>query len=207
MDRTLAGLACDYVTSDNYAGAHAATKHLVELGHRRIAFLSLPILRLLPVAERLRGYREALRDAGLTPMKPWLVGTTNQEIGYRYALSAYSNAAGQEIEEIARYLKTPPCPTAIFAMSDIVAMQALKAANLVGLRVPDDLSVASFDDVDIAAHLMVPLTTVAQDTYGLGRRAAELLIERIEGYNGPPRQQSMATQLRVRASTAPPSRA
>jgi LacI family transcriptional regulator len=72
---------------------------------------------------------------------------------------------------------------------------------LLGLRAPDELAVVGFDDMDLAAHLEVPLTTVAQDTYALGRGAAKLLIERIEGYAGPPRQQKIPTQLKVRAST------
>jgi DNA-binding LacI/PurR family transcriptional regulator len=86
-----------------------------------------------------------------------------------------------------------------------MALQALKAASQVGLRVPDDLAVVGFDDTVLLAHLEVPLTTVAQDAFGLGQQAAELLIERIEGYNGPPRQKLLPTQLRVRASTTIPA--
>ncbi|MFQ5855632.1 MAG: GntR family transcriptional regulator [Anaerolineae bacterium] len=205
IDRTLKGLVCDYVTSDNYAGAYAATKHLVELGHRRIVFLSRPILQLLPIAERLRGYRQALHDAGLTPLEPWLVGTADQEMGTGYVLRTYSDANSQDIEEIARYLENPQRPTAIFAMNDLMAIQALKAASRVGLRVPQDLSLVGFDDIDLATYLGVPLTTVPQDTFALGRRAAELLIERIEGYNGPPRREVLPTRLKIRASTAPPA--
>lgn len=205
MDRTLRGLVCDYVISDNYTGAYAVTEHLAGLGHRRIAFLSRPILQLLPIAERLRGYREALQNAGLTPLEPWLVGTADREMGTGYALRSYNAASSQEIEQIARYLKDPQRPTAIFAMNDLMAMQALKAANLAGLRVPDDLSLAGFDDMDVVSHLEVPLTTVAQDTFALGRRAAELLIERIEGFSGPPRREVLPTRLRVRASTGPPA--
>jgi DNA-binding LacI/PurR family transcriptional regulator len=78
---------------------------------------------------------------------------------------------------------------------------------LAGVTIPADLSVVGFDDMDLVAHLEIPLTTVAQDAFALGRRAAELLIERIEGYSGPPRQELLATQLKVRASIAPPARA
>ncbi len=90
-------------------------------------------------------------------------------------------------------------------MNDLMAIQALKAASLVGLRVPDDLSLVGFGDIDIATHFEVPLATVPQDTFVLGRRAAELLIERIEGYDGPPRVEVLPTQLKVRASTASPA--
>ena len=206
VDRTFNGLACDYVTSDNYAGAYAAVEHLVSLGHRRIAFLSRPILQLSTIAERFRGYQAALRDAGLTPLEPWLVGAANQEMEIIFALRCYSDATSPEIEQIARYLRAPQRPTAIFAMNDMMAMQAMKAASLVGLRVPEDLSLVGFDDEGIVITLLdVPLTTVAQDAVALGRQAARLLIERIEGYDGPPRGEVVPTQLRVRASTAPPS--
>ena len=205
MDRTLPSLNCDCVASDNYAGGYDAVKHLADLGHQRIAFLSRPILQLSTIAERFRGYQKALQDAGLTPLQPWLVGTVDQELSTRPALRAYSSGVGPEIEQIARYLESPERPTAIFATNDLMALQALKAASQVGLRVPDDLAVVGFDDTDILAHLEVPLTTVAQDIFDLGRQAAELLIERIEGYNGPPRQKLLPTQLRVRASTIIPT--
>ena len=206
VDRTFNGLTCDYVTSDNYAGAYAAVEHLVGLGHRRIAFLSHPILQLLTVAERLRGYRQALRDAGLTPLEPCLIGAPNREVVITHALHSYSHATSPEIEQIARCLQAPQRPTAIFAMNDMMAMQAIKAAGLVGLRVPQDLSLVGFDDEGIVNTLLdVPLTTVAQDAVAMGRRAAEFLIERIEGYDGPPRREVIPTQLRVRASAAPPA--
>ena len=205
MDRTLPSLNCDSVTSDNYTGGYQAVKHLVGSGHERIAFLSRPILQLSTIAERLRGYQQALQEAGLTPLQPWLVGTVDRELTVRLALDAYSSGVGPEIEQIAQYLESSQRPTAIFAMNDLMALQALKAASQIGLRVPDDLSVVGFDDMDIVAHLEVPLTTVAQDVFGLGEQAAKLLIERIEGYKGPRRQETLPTQLRVRASTTVPA--
>jgi GntR family transcriptional regulator of arabinose operon len=205
VDRTFNGLTCDYVTSDNYAGAYAAVEHLLELGHRRIIFLSPSILQLSTVAERLRGYQDALKDADLTPLEPWLVGAVNREMRISVALRSFSDAAGPDVEQIARYLESPQRPTAIFAMNDMMALQAIKAAGLVGLRVPQDLSLVGFDDESIVNTLLdVPLTTVAQDAVAMGRRAAEFLIERIEGYNGPPRGEVIPTELRVRASTASP---
>ena len=204
IDRTLKGLEYDYVISENYAGAYTATEFLVKLGHKRISFLSQPILRLITVAERLRGYRQAVKDAGLKPLDPVLVGTPNLELMAEDIIPTLSASSSKEIEQIARYLAEPDRPTAIFAMNDLVAMQALKAANLAGLRVPDHLSIVGFDDMDIVAHLEVPLTTVSQDTSYMGRRAAELLFERVEGYNGPPRREVIPTHLQIRASTKSP---
>jgi DNA-binding LacI/PurR family transcriptional regulator len=203
LDRTLPTLNCDCVTSDNYTGGYNAVKHLLGLGHKRIVFLSRPILQLSTIADRLRGYQRALQAANLTPLQPWLVGTVDQELTTPSALSAYSSGVGPEIGQITRYLASSERPTAIFAMNDLMALQALKAASQMGLRVPHDLAVVGFDDIDIAAHLDVPLTTVAQDIVGLGEQATKLLIERIEGDKGSPRQETLPTQLRIRASTTP----
>lgn len=145
-----------------------------------------------------------LRDANLPPQDPWLVGSENQEMDYKYSKAYRAKVANQEIEQIVEYLKKTPQPTAIFAMHDQVASLALRAAKVIGLRVPDDLSIVGFDDQDIATHLDVPLTTVAQDGFTIGERAAKLLIERIEGDDSPPRQEIVDTQLIIRASTAPP---
>ena len=208
MDRAIEGLACDYAISDNYAGAYAATKHLIELGHQKIAFLSQPSLQLRPLAERLNGYRQALQDAGLSPLAPWLIGVSDQDISSRYALRGYDyeEATSQESLQIVERLEASQRATAIFAMNDLLARQAFNAARLAGLNVPDDLSLVGYGDCEFADHLAVPLTTIVQDTLNLGKRAAELLIERIEGFEGPPRKEMLPTHLKVRNSTAlPPS--
>lgn len=205
MDRSVPGLKCDHVTSDNYTGAYRATEHLIRIGHDRIVFLSRPLLRLSTIADRLRGYRQALRDAGLEPQEPWLIAASQKETGEQYTLRLYSSAATSfETEAVARRLRGPDRPTAIFAMNDLTALLAYKAAIQAGLAVPDDLSLVGFDDMDFVTLLPTPLTTVAQDAFALGRRAAELLVERVEGYGGPPRSELIPTQLKVRASTAPP---
>jgi DNA-binding LacI/PurR family transcriptional regulator len=208
MDRTLPGLVCDSVASDNYAGAYAATKHLIELGHRRIVFLTRPLLELSTIADRLRGYRDALRAAGYAPQEPWCIEPGLEEQGEQYALHQYSSVGtNNEMATIAEQLSEPQSPTAIFAMNDLTALLAENAASLAGLSVPRDLSIVGFDDMDFVTFLPVPLTSVAQDALGLGKRAAELLIERIEGYDGPPRAELLPTQLKVRATTCPPSNA
>jgi LacI family transcriptional regulator len=119
-----------------------------------------------------------------------------------YALHAYTAGKGEDINQIRRYLQQPARPTAIFTMNDLIALQVLKAASQAGVRIPQDLMLVGFDNMDITAHVEIPLTTVTQDCFTLGRRAAELLIERIEGYKGPPRQEVVPTQLEIRASTS-----
>jgi GntR family transcriptional regulator of arabinose operon len=208
VDRTVEGLACDFVTSDNYGGAYAAVEHLLGLGHERIAFLSHPVNYVSTVAERWRGYRDAMRDAGLAVHDPWLVGQPGRETCSRIGVEGDADDHDRDVEEIAHYLKSAQCPTAIFAVNDSMTIRALKAARMLGMVVPEDLSLVGFDDdAIIGALLDLPLTAVGQDAQGIGKRAAELLIERIQGYSGSRREESLPTELKVRGSTvAPPVR-
>jgi LacI family transcriptional regulator len=165
--------------------------------------MARPHLNLLPIAERLRGYRQAMHDAGLEPLEPLLIGA-QQEIGTDYALRSYTNASGEDIQQIRQYLVSPQRATAIVAMNDLMALQTLRAAELAGVKVPQALSVVGFDDMDFVSHLEVPLTTILQDPFALGQEAARLLLQRMEGTNVKPRQVILPTRLVVRASTAPP---
>lgn len=205
MDRAFPYLEADCVLAENVGGARAATEHLIELGHQQIAFLARPHLHLLPITERLAGYRQALRDAGLEPLSPLLVGAPD-ESGTGYTLHAYTNASGAEIEALRAALTRPDRPTAIFAMNDLMALMALKAATLEGLAVPGALSIVGFDDLDVVSQLEVPLTTVAQNPLEMGAAAAQLLLERLAGYRGAPRQRRLPTHLRVRGTSGPPTK-
>jgi DNA-binding LacI/PurR family transcriptional regulator len=181
-------------------------QHLLDLGHERIAFLSRPILHLSTIAARWRGYQDTMRAAGLAPLEPWLVGLPGQELTMSVALGHGSSAHSQDVEEILQGLGVKPRPTAVFAINDVMAVVLLKAARASGLEVPRDLSLVGFDDVPIITSLFdVPLTTVTQDAQAMGKRAAELLFERIQGYNAPGRRELLPTRLKVRASTAPPA--
>ncbi len=177
---------------------------MIDLGHEAITFLTCQILDLLPIAERYRGYQVALTDAGFSPLKPWLVGNPNREISSAYALQGYTTDNNPLVRQITNYLtENAGKITAIFAMNDNVALLALKAAQIAGLHVPDDISIIGYDDIDIAPYLPTPLTTVAQNAFAIGEQAAELLIERIEGwYSGTPRSVAIPTRLQVRASTS-----
>jgi DNA-binding LacI/PurR family transcriptional regulator len=207
VDRTFDGLACDLVTSRNYEGAYSLMEHLIALGHRHIVFLSHRALSLGPVADRLRAYRDALRAYDLPVYEPWLIGTTlTEEFTGDQARAIYFSEAHRspELERIVQhYQNTRPRPTAIFGVNDYIAMIGLRAASLLHLRVPVDLSIAGFDNIDVSAYLEVPLTTVAQDIYTIGSRAAHLLLDRIAEPDAPTRIEYVATQLKRRASTAP----
>jgi len=206
VDRSIDGLSCDFVTSENYLGARSAVQHLLELGHRKIAFLSRPILFLSTITERLRGYQDAMRSAGVEPLEPMLAGHAREELGTRSVLRDGGTALVQDIDTIAGHLNSVERPSAIFAANDIMAIQAMKVARMLGLRVPQDLSIVGFDDdVFFTSLLDVSLTTVAQDAQRMGHRAAELLIERIQGYDGAAREERLPVVLKVRDSVAPPA--
>jgi DNA-binding LacI/PurR family transcriptional regulator len=205
MDRQIYGIDCDCVTSDNYGGAQAAVQHLIDLGHRDIVYVSHHEMEILPVAERYRGYRDTMQEAGLLPQAPWLIGQQDQEIATMQALRSVINSESPEVLQIRDLmLRATPRPTALVAVNDCVAVVASCAMKMLNLRVPEAISIAGFDDIDLAAHLEVPLTTVAQDFLTIGKRAMQLLIDRLDGYAGSTCCEVIPTQLRIRHSTGMP---
>jgi LacI family transcriptional regulator len=177
------------IEADNVGGARAATQHLIELGHRRIAHVRG---REDLVSARLReqGYREALEAAGI-PFDPTLVRVG----GYR---AAETTDAAREL------LSLPERPTAIFSANDLSAIRVVEVAGELGLRVPEDVSVAGFDNVPEAANATPPLTTVAQPLHQMGAEAVRLLLGLLSGDTHEEHLRLPAT-LVVRASTAPPA--
>ena len=177
------------VGATNWGGGLAATRHLVKLGHRRIAVIGGPAGVLCGRA-RIDGYRAALDAAGL-PFEPDLVrdGTFRHAGGYE---------AGSTL------LALPDRPTAIFAGSDEQAFGVIEAARVAGLAVPRDLSVVGFDDLPIARWAAPPLTTVRQPLAEMGRVAAQLLEALIAGREPDAYHVELATALVVRSSTAAP---
>ena len=191
--RTVDDRRSDTVTIDNESAGRQATNYLLDLGHRRIAFVA-GRRDLSTVRERLAGYEAALCERGITP-DPGLV--CHVEIEPEAATRATSQLlAGHDR------------PTAVFTYNDLMAVGALVAIRASDLRVPDDVSLVGHDDILYAPYLQVPLTTVAQPTRELAETAARLLIERLRGDDAPPRRVVLQPRLVVRASTAaPPSRA
>lgn len=174
------------ITIDNYSGANAMVRHLGELGHTRVAFIKGPE-RNADAAERLRGYRQGMRQiGGGTPVELEFAGEFSEESGFAAATSI---------------LALDQRPTAIFAANDAMAVGALSAIAGSGLAVPADISVVGFDDIPIARYLAPPLTTVKVNIAELGRRAFEAVIESVErGAQGAPRQECIPTSLVVRQS-------
>lgn len=178
------------IGATNWQGGLTATRHLVELGHRRIAMIGGPDGVLCSRA-RIDGYRTALETAGLA-FDPALVrrGDFHVRSGYR---------------ELASLLTLPDRPTAVFAGSDLQALGVYEAARDAGLRIPDDLSVIGFDDLPVARWLTPELTTIRQPLQEMAAAGARLAISLARGTHPESHRLELATSLVVRQSTAAPA--
>ena len=180
--------AGDVIESDNALGGRLAAEHLLELGHRRIAFLSGPAEHLHTI-ERLRGAREAVSEAGVE------LEVRHGDFGYR---SGYE--AGRA------WFSLPPAerPTAVICANDAMALGALCAAAEAGVRVPADLSVTGYDDIPQARYTVPPLTTVAQPLDEMAREAIDRLLVRVgpKAERPEPVRRVYPVKLVVRNSTA-----
>jgi GntR family transcriptional regulator, arabinose operon transcriptional repressor len=203
MDRKIPGFDCDCVTSDNYGGALALMRHLIEFGHNRIVFLTHDVVEIFPVMERYRAYCEALEEAGLQATEQWVIGQHGEEISASYALRSSVDKKSLELQQIKDYMTTTnPLPTAIFALNDWLAVLAIQAMKQLEINIPDAISIAGFDDIDLAIHLAVPLTTVAQNPFAIGKRAAQLLLDRLTTPATSSKLEVIPTELRIRSSTS-----
>ncbi len=187
------------IQADDVAGAQKAVRHLVALGHRRIAYVGETLdqnpFRFQPIGDRYRGYRLALEEAGLD---------------YRPEYHRQGKYGWREARRLTHdLLDLPEPPTAVFAYSDAMAFGVMEAAQQRGVDVPAGLSVIGFDDVEIAQHFR--LTTVRQMLYESGARGAELLLETMDSEDVLGRQVSsiphlvLPTELVTRSTTAPPA--
>jgi GntR family transcriptional regulator of arabinose operon len=196
IDRYLVGHTFDAVISDNLGGAYAAVRHLLEQGHRRVAFVSTDNLSTTSVAERLQGYRQALVDAGVEPD----ASLQYTKLPVAAAWPAPDAASEKNARRIAAFLARTR-PTAVFALHDHIAVDVLAAASEVGMRIPDDLALVGFDDDPFAKALAVPLSTVAQPRERMGRVAAGLVLDRIEGQRTEVARIVLPTALILRRSS------
>jgi DNA-binding LacI/PurR family transcriptional regulator len=175
---------------NQYAGGRMATRHLLELGHTDVLHVAGPE-SWLDARSRSRGWRDAMRQAGITPREP-IPGDWRASTGYRIGqeLVAKARTAGEEL------------PTAVFAANDQLALGLLHAFAEAGVSVPRDVSVIGFDDVEGSAHFFPPLTTITPDFTELGRRCLDQMVAAIAG--APAVDGNVGASIRVRASTAPP---
>jgi len=177
------------VSAAHTSGAGEAVRHLLELGHRRIAVITGP-RDWVATEERRRGYHAALAAAGILP-------DPSLEIEADFEIAGGTRAAAEVLDR-------PDRPTAIFAFNDNLAIGAIRAARARGLQVPDDLSVVGFDDSEHASLITPELTSVRQPLAEMGRTAVNLLRRLLDGQRVETLHVELGTRLVVRASTAPP---
>jgi LacI family transcriptional regulator len=165
VDLDIAGPRASWVASDNVGGARLAVRHLHALGHTRIATIT-GTLATRPGSDRLIGYRTELQALGLEP-RP----------GYEQVGDFYRESGEASMRAL---LALPEPPTAVFIAADMMAVGALEAVRGAGWRVPDDVALVGFDDIQLAPFVDPPLTTIRQDRIGLGLAAGRALIEKID---------------------------
>ncbi|NUR79325.1 MAG: LacI family DNA-binding transcriptional regulator [Dermatophilaceae bacterium] len=177
----------DHVAVDSVSASRAATEHLVAQGRRRIAAIGREAVKGT-ASERLRGYRQALRAAGLHYDKDLVVEVPHFE-------RADGHAAMRHLLEL------PEPPDAVFCFNDLMAIGALRACVEAGVRVPDDVAVVGFDDIAETRYSNPTVTTISPDLTGLARSALEMLSRRIGGYTGAAEEIPVAWTLEARETT------
>jgi LacI family transcriptional regulator len=208
LDRHSLVLEADSVVVDNEAAAHQAVRHLLDLGHREIGLMVWtnpdegprldrhPETGLIhvhgaarPSIDRIRGYVAAMQEAG--------IAVRDDLLGH----SAWSDSHG--VDQEADRLLTQARPTAIFAADNHATQSVFVAARRHRLRIPEDVCLVGFDDLDWTTLVDPPITVIAQSPMDMGRIAAEMLFARIKSGNGPPQRRVLPTELLVRGSTRP----
>jgi DNA-binding LacI/PurR family transcriptional regulator len=201
LDREVPGIQADLVTSDHFEGGRAIVRHLIEQGYTDIVYLAHRPLQLYSISERLRGYRHAMREAGLTPREPFPVGDPI-ELGYDQSHRTLSIHEDVVFDTITNYLLSPERPQALVAANDGIALIVMEAAERVNLRVPGDLALVGYDDLDFAS--IRNLTTVDQDPYHLGIEAANQLLRRIRGDRDHITRVVLPAKIVIRGSSIKP---
>jgi len=194
IDRLPIGFTGGAIVSDNVAGAHEATRHLIELGHTRIAIIAGE-LRLSNGIDRVEGFRKAMQEAHLPVREEYFSrGDFQIESGYRHGLEL---------------LRLAEPPTAILACNNKMTLGLMRAVGELRVPCPEQVSILGFDDFEWAANFSPKLTTVAQPTHEIGRQAMKMLLSKLKPSGGDSETPAdslvvLRTELRIRESTAPP---
>jgi len=187
--RTLPGTRLPTVAHDDFEGGLLAARHLVSLGHRRVAEIG-GARDVSSFVQRRAGFRAGLKEAGIVELRSeGAARVPGIEEGYRLACELVEEAA--------------ELPTAVFAHNDLLAAGAIDAFAEAGLRCPDDISIVGYDDMVLADHLSPPLTTIRLPSFHLGRLAAELALSLLDKPGTPAPRVALPPELVVRRSTAP----
>ncbi len=190
-DRDLPDLALpvNRVLVDNFQGGYLGVQHLLQLGHRRIGLIGSP-LHSEPIGKRIRGALKAFSEWGIEHNPALLITGDQQQFEMGYL------GAKQLLQQM-------PRPTAIFALTDVMAIGVMHAAYEYGMVLPGDLSVVGFDDIPLASYVVPALTTIAQPIYVMGETAARILLRHMQDNNQPVETIKLEARLVVRNSTMP----
>ena len=165
MDWGPMSFSCDKIQDNSYRGGFMAAQHLIEAGHREIGCITGPLAKH-QAEYRFNGFKKALMESGLSLNEDWVLeGDFECKGGYEAFLTMYQRGK---------------LPSAIFVCNDMMAMGVINAANEVGIRIPDDLSIIGYDDIHIAQYMTPALTTIHQPKYRLGQAAVNTLLQRLE---------------------------
>jgi LacI family transcriptional regulator len=197
IDRQVLGVRIPTVQADNFAGAYSAVRHLLDLGHRRIACISNSTV-LTSVLERVKGYEQAMRDANLLPFAAVpLLGSSSL-----LADAMPLDIGADEFRLVEHMLHVDGRPTALFCINDFAAIGVMRHLVAMGIRIPAGMAVAGFDNSPFALYAPVPLTSVAQPAVEIGAQAAQAVVAAIQGGAGADEVICLPTRLVIRASTA-----
>ena len=203
FDRTIPELGVDAVTGDDFDAAATATRHLIEMGHRRIAYISamdaeseflddISTISNSAVRERVEGVLKEQADAGVSKARRYVrLGATDQP---------------RTDGVVERLLQDATPPTAVIASDSLVGLRVFKSLQTLGLSIPRDISMISFLDADWTTVTTPPITVIDQPVYEMGKEAAERLISRLSGKDIPVERTSIKTSLVRRGSVASPAR-
>ena len=185
LDRVITGLATDTVMVDNEHGAYQAVSHLIKMGHKRIGMV-IDNLDISTNTERLAGYRKAFHDANL-PIEDQLIQSCQftEQSAFNLATEMFNH---------------PQRPTALFAANNFMTLGILHATRAANLKVPEDIALVGFDDIEWTAYSPLQITTVAQPVQELGSVAAKRLLMRLQGDQTSPMEMRLKTNFIVRKS-------
>ncbi len=192
IDRHFPKLDTNYVIVDNYSGAYQAVQHLIAEGHRKIAYLAISPAHLITIRERMRGYKEALKDAGIR---------MNNRLVYEIPHDDYRNGVEETLDKL---LGSKIGVTALFTSNNSLAIAAMEYLKKKKINIPTDLALVSFDDIDLFRLSVPSVTAVAQPVDELGAKATEVLINHIKAGNDAPYPLdniTLETALQIRDSS------
>jgi LacI family transcriptional regulator len=172
VDREIPLQLGDVVLINNEKGGYEATKYLIELGHRKIACITGPF-DITPSADRVSGYRRALKEAGIPIREAYILA------------GDFQYQSGEN--NLAHLLRLEDVPTAVFVCNDMMAIGAIKQAKISNVRIPEDISIVGFDDIQFVTAVSPSLTTIAQPIRELAQTAISLLMEKIQKESGMPK--------------------